>query len=90
MKQKKIPLRQCVSCKQMKEKSQMIRIVKLANSNEFLLDESGKLNGRGAYICNDQSCIDLAIKRKLINKSFKANVNSEVYENLKGDSIAKQ
>ena len=89
MKQKKAPLRQCVACKEMKEKSKLIRIVKLADSNEFILDETGKLNGRGAYICNNKSCIDLAVKKKLINKSFKANVNLEIYDQLKGDNIAK-
>ena len=89
MKQKKLPLRQCVACREMKSKSELIRIVKLPESNEFVLDHTGKLNGRGAYICNNEDCINLVIKKKLINRSYKTNISNEVYENLRGENFDK-
>ena len=89
MKQKKMPLRQCVACREMKPKKDLLRIVKLAESDEYVFDKSGKLNGRGAYICNNDDCINLVIKKKLINRSFKSNVSSEIYETLKGENFEK-
>ena len=89
MKQKKIPLRQCLACRDMKPKNELIRVVKLANSNEFVFDSTGKLNGRGAYICNNDNCINLVIKKKLINRSYKTNISNDIYESLKGESFDK-
>lgn len=89
MKQKKVPQRMCVACREMKSKNELIRVVKLPDSDDYVLDKSGKLNGRGAYICNNESCIDMVVKKKLINRSFKSNVSSEVYQSLKGDNIEK-
>ena len=89
MKQKKVPLRQCLACREMKPKSELIRIVKLADTNEFVFDSTGKLNGRGAYICNNEDCISLVVKKKLINKSYKTNIANEIYDNLKGESFGK-
>ncbi len=87
MENKKQPLRQCVACREKKSKKDLIRIVKLANSDEYVLDPTNKLNGRGAYICNDQKCIDLAVNKKLINRSFKTNISSELYNKLKEQKI---
>ncbi len=78
---KKIPMRTCISCKQCKPKKDLIRIVK--NNDDFLLDKSGKLNGRGAYICNNQECIEKLIKNKLLNKTFKQNISQDVYDKIK-------
>lgn len=87
---KKIPSRMCISCKKMKPKSDMLRVVLMPDHSTYQVDESGKLNGRGAYICNDDNCIQKAIKSKLLNRAFKANVSSEVYEEIKEISIAKR
>ncbi|MCM1162392.1 MAG: YlxR family protein [Roseburia sp.] len=78
---KKIPLRQCVGCGEMKSKKEMLRILKTAE-NEFVLDKTGKKNGRGAYLCNSRECLVKARKSKGLERSFKMNIPSEVYDNL--------
>lgn len=78
---KKVPMRMCIACKESKEKKQLIRIVKFEDN--FMLDFTGKANGRGAYICDNAECIDKLIKQKLLNKSFKQNISSSVYDDIK-------
>lgn len=78
---KKIPLRQCVGCGEMKSKKEMLRILKTAE-NEFVLDKTGKKNGRGAYLCNSRDCLLKARKSKGLERSFKMSIPNEVYENL--------
>lgn len=78
---KKIPMRMCVACKESKPKKELIRIVKF--EEEYSLDFTGKSNGRGAYICNNEECLNKLIKQKLLNKTFKQNVSNDVYENIK-------
>lgn len=81
MTNKKVPLRKCLGCNEMKEKKSLIRIVKTAE-NEMLLDETGKKNGRGAYICPNLDCLNKAIKNKGLERSFKMAIPNEIYENL--------
>lgn len=69
----------CVVCKQSKPKDELIRIVKLQN-NTFTLNP--KAEGRGAYICKDNKCLDKCIKKKLLNKAYKMNISNEVYTKL--------
>lgn len=78
---KKIPLRQCVGCGEMKSKKEMLRILKTAE-NEFVLDKTGKKNGRGAYLCNSRECLVKARKSKGLERSFKMSIPNEVYDNL--------
>lgn len=78
----------CICCKAMKPKKEMLRVVKV-NEKEFVLDETGKLNGRGAYICKDGNCMENSIKKKLLNKSYKQNVNQAVYDKLKENNATK-
>ena len=78
---KKIPMRTCIACKECKKKKELIRIVK--TDEGFKFDKTGKLNGRGAYICNDSKCRELLFKNKLLNKTFKCNVSSDEYNSLK-------
>ena len=66
---------------EMKEKKSLIRIVKTAE-NEIFLDETGKKNGRGAYICPNSDCLSKAIKNKGLERSFKMGIPNEIYENL--------
>lgn len=82
MKNKKIPLRKCIICNERKEKKELIRIVKNKEDNIFI-DNSGKANGRGAYICKTGDCFDKAFKTKTLNKAFKTNISNEIYEELK-------
>ena len=78
---KKIPMRQCIGCGEMKSKKEMVRILKTAE-NEILLDVTGKKNGRGAYICNNKECLKKAIKQRGLERSFKMSIQKEVYDNL--------
>ncbi len=82
LKKRKIPLRKCTGCQEMKNKKELIRIVK-NDAGEFALDATGKLPGRGAYICPNEECLKKAEKCKGLERSFKTAVPSEVYEKLK-------
>ena len=79
---KKIPVRRCVGCQEMKNKKEMIRIIR-TNEQEFLLDTTGKKNGRGAYLCPDPECFEKAVKNKGLERSFRQAIPKEVYEMLK-------
>ena len=78
---KKIPLRQCIGCGEMKNKREMIRILKTAEG-EIVLDATGRKNGRGAYICPSMDCFLKAKKSRGLDRSFKMAVPAEVYERL--------
>ncbi len=82
MKQKKIPLRMCLGCKEMKPKRELIRVVR-NNEGEISIDLIGKKPGRGAYICRDAACLEQAIKAKRLDKAFEIAIDNEIYENLK-------
>ncbi len=79
---RKIPQRQCVGCGEMHEKKNMIRVVKTAE-NEFCLDETGKKNGRGAYICRNAECLQKAMKNHGLERSFHTGISAEIYDALK-------
>lgn len=78
---KKIPLRQCVGCGEMKNKKEMIRVLK-TTEDEICLDATGKKNGRGAYICRSRECLKKACKNKGLERSFKMSIPAAVYETL--------
>lgn len=78
---KKIPLRQCVGCGEMKGKKEMIRVLKTAE-NDIVLDDTGKKNGRGAYLCKTKECFLKARKSKGLERSFKMSIPDEVYDTL--------
>lgn len=80
MTNKKIPMRQCVGCGEMKAKKELIRVIK--TEEEVLLDTTGRKNGRGAYICANPECLKKARKSKGLERSLKASIPDEVYENL--------
>ena len=79
MKVKKIPMRMCTGCREMKPKNELVRIVKTTDG-EIRLDTTGKLNGRGAYICPDKSCLAKARKSKRIERAFECRISDELYE----------
>ena len=79
---KKIPLRQCVGCGEMKSKKEMIRVLK-TTEGPIVLDVTGKKNGRGAYLCKSEACLNLAKKNKGLERSFKMSIPDEVYAGLK-------
>ena len=83
----KTPLRQCTGCREMK----MIRVLKTPE-NEIVLDATGRKNGRGAYVCLSQECLEKAVKSRGLERSLKMAVPAEVYEDLKKElaNIEKQ
>ncbi|MBR5223731.1 MAG: YlxR family protein [Clostridia bacterium] len=78
---KKIPMRMCTGCHEMKPKKELIRVVKTPEG-EIKLDFTGKLNGRGAYICNCAECLKKAKKQNSLSRAFSMAVSAEVYDNL--------
>lgn len=83
---KKVPLRQCTGCGDMKSKKEMLRVIKTPDG-DIILDETGKKNGRGAYICKNSSCLEKARKNKGIERSLKIPIRAEVYEQLEKELI---
>ena len=81
MKTRKIPLRKCTGCQEMKDKRELIRIVR-NDEGIFSLDTTGKKPGRGAYICKNEECLKKAKKSRGLERSFKTSVPDEVYESL--------
>lgn len=75
--------RTCIACNKKKEKGQLLRIVKNKNG-EINIDKNGKMEGRGAYICKDINCLEIAIKKKKLEKSFSCKIESDIYESIRG------
>ncbi len=82
MSPRKIPLRKCIGCNEMKPKKELIRVVK-NKENLVSVDLTGKANGRGAYICPDIKCFEEAYKNKKFNRALETNITEEVYDKLK-------
>ena len=78
---KKIPQRQCVGCREMKDKKSLLRVVK-SPEGEISLDFGGKKPGRGAYVCHDVECLRKARKSKALERAFSAPLPEEVYQAL--------
>ncbi|KAI4444039.1 MAG: YlxR family protein [Ruminococcus sp.] len=78
---RKIPMRKCVGCGEMKPKKELLRILRTEDEG-FVLDTTGKKNGRGAYICYSRDCFQKAVKNKGLERSFKQAVPAEVYGHL--------
>lgn len=79
---RKIPMRQCTGCREMKEKRDMVRVIRTPE-DQIAIDAGGKMNGRGAYICRNTSCLEMAVKSRGLERSLKIAVPKEVYEQLK-------
>ena len=75
-------MRKCLGCGENKPKSELIRVVK-NKEGEVFLDVSGRKNGRGAYLCYDENCLDKAIKSKALNRAFEMEIDDETIEELK-------
>ena len=78
MAEKKIPMRMCIACREMKEKRELLRIVKTADG--IKVDKTGKLSGRGANICSSPDCASKLVKGKLLNRAFETAVSDETYQ----------
>ena len=80
---KSLPQRTCMGCMQKKDKKELIRIVKNKN-NEISIDKTGKLAGRGAYICDNIECLEKVIKSKRLERALDTKISQEIYESLRG------
>jgi len=79
--QKKIPMRQCLGCREMKSKRELIRVVR-SPEGEVSLDFKGKANGRGAYICPSADCLKKATRAKALERALSVSIPEDVYEKL--------
>lgn len=83
----KTPLRMCVACRTMRPKKELVRVVRTPGGGEkpatVLLDKTGKANGRGAYLCNDQACLEKAKKTRALERALECVITPEVFEQLK-------
>lgn len=85
--QKKIPQRQCMGCRERKEKRELIRVVRTPEG-EVCLDFRGKAPGRGAYICPDPACLKKAIRSKALERSLQTPIPDEIYARLEQEMEA--
>lgn len=86
---KKIPMRQCTGCREMKPKSQLIRVVRTPE-NEICLDFRGKSPGRGAYLCPSAECLKRAVKSRALERSLGVSVPQEIYASLREEMEARE
>lgn len=87
MAEKKIPLRKCTGCNEMKPKKELIRVLK-TTEEEIILDKTGKKNGRGAYLCNSLECFKQARKTKGLERSLQIKIPDAIYETLEKELSA--
>lgn len=78
--------RMCIACRKMHDKKELLRIVKTKEGKLFI-DNTGKKNGRGAYICKNEDCLNILIKQNSLNKSFKMNIDKTFYQEIKEEII---
>ena len=78
---KKVPMRQCTGCREMKAKRDMIRVIK-TTEDEICIDATGRKNGRGAYICPTMECLKQAMKSRGLERSLKTSIPDTVYQQL--------
>lgn len=79
---KKVPMRKCIGCQEMKNKKEMMRVLKTPEG-EIVIDLTGRKNGRGAYLCFSKECFEKSIKNKGLERSLKTPIPASVYEKLK-------
>ena len=89
MQNKKVPLRKCTGCGEMKPKKELVRVVKTPEG-EISLDPTGKMNGRGAYLCKDPQCLRKAQKSKRIEKALSCTVPEDMYNKLEQELISSE
>ncbi|MBP1888508.1 putative RNA-binding protein YlxR (DUF448 family) [Clostridium moniliforme] len=82
MKTKKIPLRMCTGCMEMKPKKELIRVVR-SKDGEVSVDLTGKKSGRGAYVCKSCECLEKAFKTKRLSRNLDIQINEEIYDRLR-------
>lgn len=86
---KKIPLRQCIACRELKEKKVMLRVVKPAEG-EIFIDFSGKASGRGAYVCDNPDCVKKLRQKRLLDKTFSCRVDEKIYASVEEEYFGRK
>ena len=86
---KKIPMRKCTGCGEMKPKKELVRVIKSVD-DEVSMDLTGKKNGRGAYICKSNECLAKAIKTKALERSLSIKIDETVYEQLRKELMTNE
>lgn len=81
MQQKKVPMRMCTGCGEMKPKKELVRVVR-GSDGTISLDMTGKKPGRGAYLCRNEACLKKAVKTKRLERAFGCSIPPEIYERL--------
>jgi predicted RNA-binding protein YlxR (DUF448 family) len=84
MKTKKIPMRMCLGCGEMRPKRELIRVVK-SKEGDISLDLTGKRSGRGAYICKSVECFEKARKARKFERSFSCMISEDIYNSMEGE-----
>ena len=84
---KKVPQRTCIGCKEVKPKKELLRIVK-SSDNDISIDATGKKNGRGAYICRNEKCLEMAVKNKRLSREFEMAIPVEIYDKLREELLS--
>lgn len=87
--QKRVPMRTCIACREMKPKKEMLRVVKNADG-EIFADPTGKAAGRGAYICSAEACLKKLGDKKLLHKAFSTEVPENVYRGVEEEKLGKK
>ena len=87
MKTRKTPMRKCTGCQQVREKRDLIRVVR-SPQGDVSLERSGKVAGRGAYLCDDPACLEKAIKTKALARALEADIAPELYDILRKEMAA--
>ena len=80
--QKKTPMRMCLGCRQMISKKDLVRVLR-TNEGQVLIDMTGRKNGRGAYVCRNNKCLEDAIRTKAIERSLNISLTDEIYDSLR-------
>lgn len=81
--QKKVPMRMCVACREMQPKKDLLRIVRTPEG-AIEIDRSGRMNGRGAYLCGRRECLEKAIKTRALERALDQKIDEEIIERLRG------
>ena len=85
-KERKLPLRKCSGCGEMKPKTELVRVVR-SPEGDFSMDLTGRKAGRGAYVCRNIDCLRVARKRKALERSFACAIPSEIYDRLEEEMM---
>lgn len=88
LKPKKVPMRMCVGCREMKPKKELIRVVRPAEEGPPRLDPTGKASGRGAYLCPCVACLERAVKTKALERALETRIAPEVLEEIRHQLLA--